>query len=257
MQHWVQYKYDIFKHNTSYLKNLVLTGFFIYIVISKNYMSVDSILTALEYLSIVFALISGLVYYKRLETGFLLILFQVVLGLTIESWGLATRYSGGNNNAEYNIYILVLFPVLILSAQKILGGIIKYHYFTMLVGGYLCLWVFFLIKNKVNNFQNYTYVVGSFMVVVLFLLIILANFPKKNFIKTPLFLLSCTMIFFYSCVSPSVSLLGYLFKSKSLTQVLYKINLLPASTIYYILIGVSFWLCRNKTEQAKSHEYRQ
>lgn len=203
------------------------------------------------------AILSGVYVWKKLELPYKLLVIQVVLALCTELLGWAIGFLLHENNMwVYNIYIIVEVWLLGAVCSLLIRNTTARIAIKILLPTITLFWATSCYLKSIFVFNNWTVIIISIFYLIFFIIVLYDNsiFNKKKLFTQPIFLVSISIIIYYSTIIPLFGLVNYLVeKDVHMAGRLYFINQ-GASTFRYTLIAIAFYLYG---KQAKREHVRQ
>lgn len=196
-------------------------------------------------LSELIAIIIGLIYWKKIQPPYRVVVMQVATGFLVESVGwLIMKFHLGYNSWLFNIYSIAetLFLVVIFT---LLNNNKRMHLISYVIAAVMLIWwVFTTYMQGLFILNNWYIITMALLAIVLFIALLINKtvFSGGNLYRQPVFIVSISYILFYASVIPLFGVFNYLIKTDyPLADKLQNINL-GAGILRYALTGLALYL---------------
>ncbi len=189
------------------------------------------------------AFCAGLITLRILNKGFRIVWLQVFIAFAVEITAYCLRKYGWYNVWMYNLYLPLDCGLLLLAAYYFHKArrVIYLSGFAI----FLTVWVYFLLKNDINYFQQVSYAIDSLLLLGFYLYVLYCKVIgyRGSVTTLPFFWLSLGILLFYGCNAPYFFMLDRLTLVCSREESNYVEAILKIlSNIRYLLIAYSFFL---------------
>lgn len=192
---------------------------------------------------LLFAIVTGCVYYKKLRLTLRLVLVQLACAFSVEVFGLLAKAPGRNIIWAFSVYCLVDMLLMgciamTLVRQRIYKALIV-AIATVLAG----IWLYHISKYGPGIFPMIVLQAGSYIYSIIFLIILLFNIFRSgtdnNVFSNPVFWLCTSVLTFYACNIPIFNFFNFVLDYDN-TRYLYNVIVNTSNIVRYILLLVCF-----------------
>jgi hypothetical protein len=213
----------------------------------------------IEFARYFIAVLIAIFYFKILDAPTRIIALQVLIAFGVNIIGYILRLKKINNIPIYNVYLLFDYGLLLLAASKFLKDCVSKRYSTISFGIIIVIWLFEIIRKEPANFVQGTYIVGSFLILIAYLLVFYFAVMKHSqpLWRLPSFWISTAIILFYACNIPNFSMIQYLAYCTKENSFLSGLILDSLNNIRYGFISIGFLIhLYNRTKSLNPHHAR-
>jgi hypothetical protein len=191
----------------------------------------------------VFAIITGLYFFRSLTRAYRLTLLLTLVATIVEVVGYYLHAQLRQNNVWlFNYYMIFEVWMLGLASLYLVKNKTVQISFVALLLLDTAVWIHTIATNPITVFASFPMVCGCIALTVIYLVVLLSNslFSQNKILNQPIFWLCIANILYFSCDIPVMGLHNFLYKtSPSIANKLSIINTV-LDIVRYPLVGVSF-----------------
>jgi len=192
--------------------------------------------------------------YDKLTLPYRLLSIQVICGLIIEVIGHIFINQRTLNTICYNFYTIVEFYLMYAAGVILLNKYKKVFWAISVLP--LIVWFIHIWRLGIDNFSNYSFILGGLLLVILFVLLLYQTTKSVTILKyTPDFWICIGIIVYFGCNVPFFSLFAYFTShgKEKLGSRLFILNDFLALT-RYLCFGIAFLLLNSK-KRSNGHSF--